>query len=594
MPVTHGGRGGGSSLGGAAAAVPAKPQGGRARETLGAAAMAVNTHGGRSKPWKKLRAAVVLHGKLGGIDRGQGWTRAVDGGAPTIDLPVICYASLHRHIIRSNPDYAIDIFGHSWSPELGPALDAIYSPRVSLYQAEERMRNRQLCGQTGQKLRQITQTGTSGVAVFGGFGGVGRGANSCERTASHMLGMQRAIQLKARFEAAHGFKYDLVLVSRWDVLWARPLELRRVDVSSNAFTVPNFCTHARGIDHRSPLERNLTAFRKAICGGPAGPGQIPTASTLCHPSHRPCAGDLSKRARELYLLDWWFLSSSRMADDFGEVGGALLFQNYTIQNQLHLASPRSSHATIMGHAYWGMHIVWGLQAQLRYTGHVGIDFSLGRVLTRSGCRGLKERCAGDECTADDAIARPWHVRPLPPMPPRPALEFTFGAAQTRTSCSEGQFYCEGRSQMCQEEATTWEPMDRSKSRHLWLSCTKDICQRAAADRYSTRCAGAYLAGYTAVWRHMRPAVANVSLSLKAAGAFDGGALAHNEPAHEALALNSLSKLAQELYSTGRAAISVDAMAPTNAERARGALHALVASCGTAAREYSEANKRWER
>lgn len=38
--------------------------------------------------------------------------------------------------------------------------------------------------------------------------------------------------------------------------------------------------------------------------------QVPTASTSCGGGHRPCAGDLSPEAREFFLLDWWFASSS--------------------------------------------------------------------------------------------------------------------------------------------------------------------------------------------------------------------------------------------------------------------------------------------
>ena len=311
----------------------------------------------------KLRAALVLHGKLGGIDRGQGWTRAVDGAEPTIDLAVICYAGATRHIVEANrAEAAIDIFGHSWSPEIGQALDALWQPRASVHEAEPHARNRQLCLTVGKMLRDATNSG-SGVhgAPFAGFGGVGRGANSCERTANHLLGIQRAIQLKAKHEARHGFKYDVVLVSRWDVLWSRPLILSRLDLSQHAFTVPTFCTHARGVDRQSDVEKQLSAFRKLACGGESSAGQLPTAATSCHPSHRPCQPDLSPRAREFYLLDWWFASDSTAADNFGTVADEKLYANYTLLNQEHLNSARNSRPIIMGHAYWGLHMVCGAQ-----------------------------------------------------------------------------------------------------------------------------------------------------------------------------------------------------------------------------------------
>ena len=204
---------------------------------------------------KRLRAALVLHGKMGSIDRGQGWTRAVDGAAPTIDVGVIAYAGFVRHLFEPNrASYSIDVFGHSWSPEVGPSLDALFQPTGSLHQREEVARNRALCREIGEKLRQLTAAlGT--VAVYMHFGSVGRGANSCERTASHLLGMQRAIQLKSRAERAGNYAYDVVMVSRWDVLWARPFLFSRVDVSSGAFALP---TCARMHSHAATRLR--TAF----------------------------------------------------------------------------------------------------------------------------------------------------------------------------------------------------------------------------------------------------------------------------------------------------------------------------------------------
>ena len=51
------------------------------------------------------------------------------------------------------------------------------------------------------------------------------------------------------------------------------------------------------------------AWRSNVCGGRADRlGQVPTAASVCSRAHRPCMGDLSLRARELFLLDWWFIS----------------------------------------------------------------------------------------------------------------------------------------------------------------------------------------------------------------------------------------------------------------------------------------------
>ena len=242
---------------------PAKQHNGHTKQHSGGGGGGGKRRGGATAGGK-LRAALVLHGKLGAIDRGQGWTRAVDGAAPTMDLVVACYASVARHIVAANrAEASVDVFGHSWSPELGTALDALFQPKAAAHEKDEVLRNRQLCTQVSKMLRNYTSSPGYG-APFIHYAAVGRGANSCERTANHLLGMQRAIGLKAKYEAAHRFTYDVVLVSRWDVLWNRPLLLSRLDLSRHGFTVPTFCTHARGVDHKSDVERSLTAFRRRV------------------------------------------------------------------------------------------------------------------------------------------------------------------------------------------------------------------------------------------------------------------------------------------------------------------------------------------
>ena len=212
-----------------------------------------------------LRAALCLHGKMGSIDRGQGWTRAVDGAPPTIDVNVISFAGTVRHIFEANrATHTFDVFGHSWSPEVGAAVDALYEPKRSAHEREAIMRNRNLCRDIGERLRQLTLSGALGTAQFMHFGGVGRGANSCERTASHLLGMQRTIQLKAVEERTGGFVYDVVIVSRWDVLWSRPLLLSRLDLSGHGFNLPTYCTHEHHIDHKSAHEMASVAVRRGF------------------------------------------------------------------------------------------------------------------------------------------------------------------------------------------------------------------------------------------------------------------------------------------------------------------------------------------
>ena len=246
---------------------------------------------------QQRRAALVLHGKLGSLAG-----RSISSG-PGLDVIVLSYATTLRHIIQANSaDYSVDTFGHSWSPEVGAALDALYKPTRSSHERVEQQRNRALCQDAAARLQELS--GPLKLGPFsGGFAQVS-GVSSCERTASHLLGMQRALLLKAQHEAANGFVYDTTIVMRWDVVWHRPFALRGLDISRGAIVLPTYCTSS---DPRSGIatQRNVTqimTYRQAVCGGSASFLVVPTAAAECnHGKHRPCMADLTPLAREVPL-----------------------------------------------------------------------------------------------------------------------------------------------------------------------------------------------------------------------------------------------------------------------------------------------------
>ncbi|KAL3921571.1 MAG: hypothetical protein SGPRY_004859 [Prymnesium sp.] len=335
-----------------------------------------------------MRLAYVLHGKLGAINRGTGPSRAVDGAVPGLDLLVMCFASIYRHVIAANPDFSVDLIGHSWSPSVGPAIDALFKPRLSAHENEEVARNRLLCSRLDSVLRRHRSAAN---LSYTRFAPVGRGTSSCERTASHILGVQRAILLKAE---RGGFKYDLVILARWDVMWNRPLALQQI--------------HTRASPTREPEVTSGTLALSQASGG-----KVPTAARSCTWLHRPCIGDLSPEAREVFLLDWWFASSSAAADRFADVGSekvsyqmrdGMEFAHYTVLNFVRLTNSNSP--TMMGHAFWGMKMLWGLSAPLHFrASFVGLDFTLGRMwevrsesverlaIAIQGVRILRPRCS---------------------------------------------------------------------------------------------------------------------------------------------------------------------------------------------------------
>ena len=109
-----------------------------------------------------------------------------------------------------------------------------------------------------------------------------------------MLGLQRALRLRAALGQA-----DLVFVSRWDVLWERPMPLADAPAllaprgAAPRFWLPRHCA-ARAVAP-SALKAELAARRERVCGpGGAGPALTSAAADDCA-SKRFC---LERRERE--------------------------------------------------------------------------------------------------------------------------------------------------------------------------------------------------------------------------------------------------------------------------------------------------------
>ena len=92
----------------------------------------------------------------------------------------------------------IDVVGHSWSPEIGQTLDALFAPKRAVHEQ-------------GMSISNFKCPNPSFNLGF------------CHRTVSHVLGITKAMRVKEEEESARGRKYDMVFLSRWDVLWQTPL-----------------------------------------------------------------------------------------------------------------------------------------------------------------------------------------------------------------------------------------------------------------------------------------------------------------------------------------------------------------------------------
>ncbi|KAL3904378.1 MAG: hypothetical protein SGPRY_011304 [Prymnesium sp.] len=298
----------------------------------------------------KGRLAVVLHGKLGNfpslLPHAQSRpTRALENAQPSAQLGVLCALSMLRNVVRPNARaFSVDVIGHSWSPAVGGVLDAIYQPVRSLHEPEP--------------------SGGCPPALFE--------RRYCERTRAHIRGISRALRLKRSHESSHGFTYDLVFLSRWDVLWQQPLAVKSLPGFSrlaNRVWLPRMCAPLNSAE----MGRSL---RESICGGQAGPWSAPQPALECSAAARACAADMSEEARQYYLMDWWLLfGSSELSDRFAQMDTSFVEIGEIVRSRL---SSQQRKVIAMGHAWWGVQLLWRMRAQLVFALDAGVNFILGR------------------------------------------------------------------------------------------------------------------------------------------------------------------------------------------------------------------------
>jgi hypothetical protein len=381
--------------------------------------------------------------------------RSVEGATANPSMMALCYASLLQHVIQPNRrrGLRVEVFGHSWSPEIAGLLDALFQPTRSLH---EPARTNLVCPAQRVLYRE------------------------CLRTVSHLLGIRRSIELKMAEERQRGITYDSVYIGRWDVLWNRPLSLPSLPGwtarTANTFWLPHHCSARNGEPSRS------TPLKSAICGGGGKGWRGPQGANECRSDHRPCQGDMSLEARDHFLLDWWTVASSSAAADTFCIG---MHANHTalmdtMIKRLSRFRSDTSRATPMGHTFWGLQMIQQMNASIVWTRQLTHDFALGRMWQKDTCPAFRTRCLQQRrCGLDDVLRRPWQSWPISEQRQWPA-PVTFpgprAANPMRYSCSENFFACSEGSKMCVDAQRAAAPLERHEPRALYAACSESLCQ----------------------------------------------------------------------------------------------------------------------
>jgi len=140
-----------------------------------------------------MKIALCLSGIVGG-------KKGKDGIGGDIDYKC-CYDYYYKNIISNND---VDIFIHSWSVKHKENLNKLYLPKKSFFEPQKKF------------------PFNKSLLFFGG-----KGKKNVEKYSplinSRFYSSKEVISLKKSYEKENNFKYDFVMVSRFDLMWLIPL-----------------------------------------------------------------------------------------------------------------------------------------------------------------------------------------------------------------------------------------------------------------------------------------------------------------------------------------------------------------------------------
>lgn len=102
-----------------------------------------------------------------------------------------CRNSIFKFIVLKNPNYQIDFFCHGWNIDLKENIEKLYKPKNSLFE-------------NNNNYKDDINERCSNSKDFSGI--------------SQALTMKKSIMLKEEYEKNNHFKYDIVILYRYDVL----------------------------------------------------------------------------------------------------------------------------------------------------------------------------------------------------------------------------------------------------------------------------------------------------------------------------------------------------------------------------------------
>jgi len=269
-----------------------------------------------------MKVALCLMGVIGG-DKGKSGAGSPDG------ILKIGHEHFKKHILNKND---VDVFVHTWNTDKAEDIERIYKPKAALYQ---------------KQLYFDIPDHVGGPPT--GLGPQGQRKNNHY---SRWYSTKQAIALKEKHEKANGFKYDYVMVSRFDIAWQKDVVFDEFNSSAfyagnwNRFFYPDGREVKNRLYYNQINDSNKGSLKEILAGYPHN---------------------------EEGTIDFWYFANSENMDKFGR-----LFDNldeYTKPENC----PTDHEGWISNHRLSLYHIQQtGLIDNFKFAYHLHDDFPLVR------------------------------------------------------------------------------------------------------------------------------------------------------------------------------------------------------------------------
>lgn len=188
-----------------------------------------------------------------------------------------CLEHYKKHLFDHND---IDVFIHTPSVNVRQELMNAYNPKAAIFEPDPKFN-------------------ISGARVDNDYpDGV---TSKTQITIARWNSIQKCVQLKKKYEEEHDFKYDIVMIGRFDVVWMTDVHFEQFD--PNSFYVSNWCVMRKqngiGIRHEDWF----------IDGWAEKENKELSHTHIGYP-HDP---------HYLALADYWFFGGSEMINKFGNL-----------------------------------------------------------------------------------------------------------------------------------------------------------------------------------------------------------------------------------------------------------------------------------